>query len=226
MSISGEVVPVGDAAVMAVVGDTIDVDTCTRVWSLHAMLVCAFGDAALDIIPAYGSVLVRFDPGTTQLAIAMATVRGALEQASPVARTRSDRTIDVGVCFDALDIDDVSRHTGMSAEEIVAEFCAAQYRVAFVGFSAGFPYLIGLPKHLVVPRLPTPRVRVPAGSVALAAGQAGIYPRATPGGWRIIGRTNAPVFDVARGDPALFRAGDVVRFRAVSTLDAALASIA
>jgi KipI family sensor histidine kinase inhibitor len=228
MSIAGDVLPVGDAAVLAVVGDTIDEATAARVWALHAAAVQAFGATALDVVPAYGSVLVRFDPSVAQVAIAMATLRGALERAT-VAQGVPARHVDVGVCFDAehaLDLEEVARQTGLAATEVIGEFCRPTYRVAFLGFSAGFPYLLGLSKKLDLPRLPTPRVKVPAGSVAFAAGQCGIYPRSSPGGWRILGKTAATIFDPAQTEPALFRPGDSVCFRPVETIVQATAAIA
>lgn len=228
MSIAGDVLPVGDAAVLAVVGDSIDEASSARVWSLHAALKRAFGESALDVVPAYASVLVRFNPAATQLAIIMATVRGAMEYAQAAAPVAA-RTVEVCVSFSAehaLDMDDVATQTKLSRDQIIAEFCRPAYRVAFLGFSAGFPYLIGLSKKLDLPRLPTPRVRVPAGSVGFAAGQCGIYPRMSPGGWRILGKTNAPIFDPANDNPALFRPGDTVRFKPVGSLDEATAVIA
>ncbi len=228
MSLAGDVLPVGDAAVLAVVGDTIDAATSASVWSLYAALQQAFGKSVLDIVPAYGSVLVRFNPAATQAAIVMATIRGAMEHAQPVAQTPS-RNVEIGVCFapeHALDLTDVAQRTGLKPDDVVSEFCRPTYRVAFLGFSAGFPYLIGLSDKLDLPRLPAPRVRVPAGSVAFAAGQCGIYPRTLPGGWRILGKTGAKIFDPTSAEPALLRAGDAVRFRAVATVDDATAVIA
>jgi len=228
MSIAGDVFPVGDAAVLAVVSESISAESSAKVWSLHAALRDTFGKAVLDVVPGYASVLVRFDPAVTRSAIVMATVRGAMERAEPSARA-GERTVQVGVCFSpehALDLDELVQRTGLSREEVVAEFCRPLYHVAFLGFTAGFPYMIGLSPKLDAPRLATPRVRVPAGSVGLAAGQCGIYPRVTPGGWRIVGKTSAPIFDPSRDAPALFRAGDAVRFHAVASLDQAQASVA
>ncbi len=227
MAIVGDVRPVGDAAVLAVVGAEIDQQTVSRVWALHAALKTAFAASVLDIVPAYASVFVRFNPSATQQAIVMATIRGAMEATGESVPSPS-RTVDVGVCFaaeHALDLDSVAAHAGLSPEHVVSEFCRPAYRVAFLGFNAGFPYLIGLPKALDTPRLPAPRVRVPAGSVGLAAGQCGIYPRTSPGGWRILGKTSATIFDPSRESPATFRSGDRVRFHAVATLDEALADI-
>jgi KipI family sensor histidine kinase inhibitor len=228
MELAGDVVPVGDAAVLAVLGDSVDEETLPRVWSLAAALRAMLGDSILDVAPAFASVLVRFDPSVARLATIMACVRGALENEN-VTREASTRLVDVRVCFDpefGLDLSDVARHAKMSEAEVVEAFCRPTYRVAFLGFTAGFPYLIGLPKALELPRLTTPRVRVPAGSVALAAGICGIYPRPSPGGWRVLGKTSADVFNPTREPAALFAPGDRVRFSAVDSLDRAIAEVA
>ena len=110
------------------------------------------------------------------------------------------------------DLEDVARHTGFSPERVVELFAGADYVVYFVGFSTCFPYLGGLPPELATPRLSAPRKHVPAGSVAIGGAQAGVYPLASPGGWRIIGRTMLPLFDPASAPPPLLRMGDHVRF--------------
>jgi inhibitor of KinA len=228
MSALDEIVPVGDAAVLAVLGESIDPATVRRVWALAAALRTILGDGALDIVPAYGSVLVRFDPTRTGLAIIMANVRGAMEAASGVDAV-AGRSIEVGVCFapeHALDVAEVAAQVGLAPDDVVREFCAPTYRVAFLGFTAGFPYMLGLSRKLHLPRLTSPRVSVPAGSVAFAAGQCGIYPRGSPGGWRILGKTAAQLFDPMREPAPLFKPGDAVRFRAVASLDEAQATIA
>ena len=127
--------------------------------------------------------------------------------------------IEIPVCFDttfALDLADVANERGLTAEILIKKFCAADYQVACIGFMPGFPYLIGLPAELATPRRETPRVSVPAGSVAIGNHQAGIYPIESPGGWNIIGRTPLRMFDVNREDASLLSAGDRVRFRAIS----------
>ncbi len=109
------------------------------------------------------------------------------------------------------DLEAVAKETTLSPDGVVARLCAAELRVAFVGFSPGFPYLIGLPPELELPRLASPRPRVPAGSVAIAGPFAGIYPGATPGGWRLLGHTERSLFDPAADPPALLAPGDAVR---------------
>jgi len=126
------------------------------------------------------------------------------------------RTHEIAVCYEpphALDLAGVARETGLSEHEVVALHTSTAFTVAFLGFAPGFGYLDGVPETLRVPRLGSPRARVPAGSVGLAGPYTGVYALAGPGGWRVIGRTNAVLFDAGRAEPALLRAGDVVRFR-------------
>jgi inhibitor of KinA len=110
----------------------------------------------------------------------------------------------------------VAALTGQTPEDVIRIHAAAEYLVYFLGFSPGFPYLGGLPESIAAPRLPTPRARVPAGSVAIGGRQTGIYPLASPGGWRIIGRTPLRLFDPDRNPPALLKMGDRVKFRPVA----------
>jgi KipI family sensor histidine kinase inhibitor len=127
-------------------------------------------------------------------------------------------TIEIPVCYSpacAPDLDDLAAHAGLSRAEVVALHGAGDYRVAMVGFAPGFPYLLGLDPRLAMPRLATPRTHVPAGSVAIGGAQAGIYPNASPGGWRVIGRTPLALFDASRPSPCLLAAGQRVRFRQI-----------
>jgi len=220
--------PAGDSAVIAILGDVIDLATVRRVWSVAALARERFGDAALDVVGAYASVLVRFDPARLDLAIALACLRGCAQEGEERI-VLTPRRIRVGVCFGedhGVDLQDTAAEVGTSAKEYVRTLCAAQFHVAFLGFIAGFPYLLGLPPELGAPRRPAPRDRVPAGSVAVAGTQCGIYPTASPGGWRLIGTTSAAIFDPAHEPPALFAPGDEVRFAAVSRVGDAVAEVA
>jgi KipI family sensor histidine kinase inhibitor len=122
------------------------------------------------------------------------------------------RLAEVPVRYDGEDLPAVADRLGLAVDEVVARHTAPTYTVACLGFSRGFPYLDGLDPVLRLPRRDTPRPRVPAGSVAIAADQAGIYPLASPGGWHLLGRTDVPLFDVHRQPPALLAPGDRVRF--------------
>ncbi len=223
-----DVRPVGDAAVMATLGQAVDTATVRRVWAITSALRLQLSAGVLDVVPAFASVLVRFDPLTVDLARVVAVVRGAVEtcDASPSAASRQVR---VGVCFDAQcgpDLAESAAALGMSLVQFRDAFCQAHYRVAFLGFIAGFPYLLGLPARLTLPRLKQARIRVPAGSVAISANQCGIYPRQSPGGWRLLGLTRAALFEPARDPAALFSIGDLVRFEPVERVEDAVAAFA
>ena len=114
--------------------------------------------------------------------------------------------------YDGEDLPEVCRLTGLSREQVVRRHAAPDYVVAFLGFIPGFPYLVGLDQALHVPRRPTPRTAVPAGSVGLAGSQTGVYPRTTPGGWQLLGHTDVVLFDPHREPPALLAPGDRLRF--------------
>jgi inhibitor of KinA len=127
--------------------------------------------------------------------------------------------VEIPVCYgDELgpDLADVSRAAGLPEADVIRLHAGASYRVACVGFIAGFTFLSGLPSELATPRRATPRQEVPAGSVGIGGAQTGIYPKKSPGGWNIIGRTPLRLFDVANDPPATVRAGDRVRFREIS----------
>jgi KipI family sensor histidine kinase inhibitor len=213
--------PVGDAALLVVAGDRVDIELLPHIWSLARAIEEAGRGAFLDVVPAYSSVLVRFDPLAIDLAAAMAIARGAAERAAAFPAPRS-RHITIGVRFGGefgVDFETAAHELGMREARFRDAFCKPDYRVAFLGFVAGFPYMLGLPPALALPRLPTPRPRVPAGSVAIASVQCGVYPRQTPGGWRLLGRTLAPIFEPERDEPALLRPADLVRFEPVESLE-------
>ena len=162
----------------------------------------------VDLVAAARTVLVVLDraPADTDLA------RLRRLAAVPAADDDAGR-VTLDVVFDGPDLADVARLTGRSADALVTDLTTVELTVAFTGFAPGFGYLTGLPAALHVPRRETPRTRVPAGSLGLAGPYAGIYPRASPGGWQLVGRTDAVLFDVERDPPALLRPGTRVRFR-------------
>lgn len=164
---------------------------------------------------AWNSLLLEFDPATPDEDAATATVRAVLSEAWASSNDEAWRAVEIPACFEgefAPDVEAVAAYHGMPPSSLVEAFCAALFVVRFVGFCPGFAYLSGLPSALETPRLSTPRVRVPAGSVGIAGDQAGVYPLATPGGWRLIGRTPRVMFDARRNPPALLAPGDRVRF--------------
>lgn len=166
----------------------------------------------LDLVPGAATVLVTHahDADVTALAEALAAVEPLPADPATAATVRID------VVYDGADLDDVARLTRLSVDEVVARHQGAEYEVAFCGFAPGFAYLRGLDPALVVPRLTTPRTRVPAGSVAVADTWSAVYPRESPGGWRLVGRTDAVLWDLGRPAPALLAPGTRVRFAAVA----------
>lgn len=168
----------------------------------------------LNLHPAFASVLIDFDPRRWSHAEIEAMVRERISESAPAALPEP-RTIEIPVRYGGEfgpDLEAVARHTGLTAERVVELHASAEYLVYFLGFSPGFPYLGGMALELATPRLPAPRKSVPAGSVAIGGAQTGIYPMASPGGWRIIGRTPLRLFDPEADPPARLRMGDRLRF--------------
>jgi KipI family sensor histidine kinase inhibitor len=170
----------------------------------------------LDIVPASRTVLVklagpRYQAPTRQRLAKLRVTAEALAEAS----TPHEADIEIDVVYDGADLDEVARLTGMTTDQVVAAHTGTLWQVGFGGFAPGFAYLIGGDERLNVPRQSEPRTKVPAGSVALAGEFSGVYPRESPGGWQLIGRTNAELWDVDRDPPALLRPGMWVQFREV-----------
>ena len=193
-------------------GEEISLDAHHHVDHLTRCLEGARG--ILNLHPAFASVLVDFDPRIHLHDDVEELIR---ERFASAPRQRADeaRTVEIPVKFgreNGPDLEDVARHARLSAERVVKLYCAAEFVVYFVGFSTCFPYLGGLPPELAMPRLSAPRKHVPEGSVAIGGSQAGVYPLASPGGWRLIGRTSLRLFDPQMSPPGLLRMSDRVRF--------------
>lgn len=172
-----------------------------------AAQVVAAAPGVAGVVPAARTLLVHLGPGADPDAIAALARSARGGRAGAAAREHS-----IPVSYDGDDLGEVARETGLSAAGIVALHTGASYTVAFLGFMPGFPYLLGLPPALRLSRLATPRTAVPAGAVAIAGEWAGIYPSSSPGGWRILGRTDRALFDPHAAQPSLLQPGDRVRF--------------
>jgi KipI family sensor histidine kinase inhibitor len=193
--------PYGDRAVLVEVAEG-------AVGGIRAALEASPLPGQVDLVAAARTVLVVLDrlPVDTDLA--------RLRRLTAVSAVDDDAGIvTLDIVFDGPDLADVARLTGRSPKQLVEVLTTVELSVAFSGFAPGFGYLTGLPVDLSVPRRATPRTRVPAGSLGLAGPYAGIYPRASPGGWQLVGRTDAVLFDVERDPPALLRPGIRVRLR-------------
>lgn len=190
--------------------------------SAHRRVLAAFGalhnagiPALLDVTPAYASIQLTFDPALLDVDAAEARARQVLAGLGAAPALPPSRLIEIPVCYEgefAPDLAEVAAMHALAVEDVVRLHSGAAYTVHFLGFSPGFPYLTGLPERLATPRLDSPRPRIAAGSVGLAGMQTGVYPHATPGGWRIIGRTPLSLFDPMRAAMSLLAIGDPVRF--------------
>lgn len=211
----------GDAALLLRFGDIIDAAINARVHAVTRHLLGARPPWLLDCVPAYATLGVFVD--VTQLDDAADPLDAAEawlhERLSTIAgeddASAQDRVVEIAVRYggDAgPDLADVAAHAGLTPDAVVQRHSAGDYTVAMLGFAPGFPYLLGLDPALATPRLATPRADVPAGSVAIGGAQAGLYPQRSPGGWRLIGRTDAVLFDPERDPPTLLQPGDRVRF--------------
>ena len=172
----------------------------------HVRAALAVEPGVLDAIAGATTVLVVVAPG------AAGAVRAAFARGVTPDPEREQRTVRVPVVYDGDDLAEVGAEVGLAADEVVALHSGADYVVRFCGFSPGFAYLDGLPEQLHVPRRREPRTAVPAGAVGIAGEFTGIYPRRSPGGWRLLGRTDLTLWDVTRPDPALLAPGTRIRF--------------
>jgi inhibitor of KinA len=171
-----------------------------------------------DVVPAFTTVMVCFDPREVHPADLGAQIDQVASEASTTEPPRG-RRVTIPVAYGGAfgpDLDDVANHAGLAADDVIARHSGADYLVSVMGFAPGWAYLLGLPPELAIPRLTNPRTRIPPGSVAIGGDQTGIYPLATPGGWRLIGRTPVRMFDPNRPEPFFFHAGDTVRFKPIS----------
>ncbi|UXA18397.1 allophanate hydrolase subunit 1 [Mycobacterium sp. SMC-4] len=200
----------GDRALLLELADT------SEVLAFHEALRCAELPGVVDVVPAATTVLVKLAGhcylAPTRQRLACLAVEPGGDTATPPA---GQADVVIEVCYDGEDLDEVARLTDRTPQQVVAAHTEAPWRVGFSGFAPGFAYLVGAPQRLVVPRRSEPRTKVPVGSVGLADGFSGIYPRESPGGWQLIGRTSAVLWDIERDDPALLTPGMWVQFHAV-----------
>ncbi|MEB4208968.1 allophanate hydrolase subunit 1 [Mycobacterium sp. 94-17] len=202
------VVDYGDRALMVQCGSTAEV----LAWA-EALRAAAIPDV-VDVVPAARTVLVKLDGPRRQGAIRQRLRKMRVATApNAVAERRADVVIDV--VYDGPDLAEVADHTGLTIAAVIDAHTATPWRVAFSGFAPGFAYLVDGDPRLRVPRRAEPRTSVPAGSVGLAGEFSAVYPRQSPGGWQLIGRTDAVLWDLRRPTPALLTQGMWVQFRAV-----------
>jgi len=207
--VKARLLPAGDTALLVELGGIDEVLALT-----HALRHTAL-PAVVDLIPAAHTVLVQAAEGADLDALARRITAMVQEMDAVTVADYQDidhREIEIPVRYDGPDLDEVARLTGMSRREVITTHTQNLWRAAFIGFSPGFAYLAGGDSALAVPRRQESRASVPAGSVGLAGAFSAVYPRASPGGWQLIGTTDATLWDLDRDPPALLQAGAWVRF--------------
>jgi KipI family sensor histidine kinase inhibitor len=205
--------PAGDTALVVEFGNRIDRGLNERVLALGDRIRDAAIEGVTETVATFRSLLVHYDPLVTSTARLRATIGGLLDSAAPASGAR--RQVHIPACYDpacAPDLDDVAERMGLSREDVVAIHSGRQYHVYSIGFLPGYAYMGDVAPELSLPRRADPRVRVPPGSIAIAAGMTGIYPIESPGGWHLIGATAIRLFDTGWPSPTLFTPGDAVRF--------------
>ena len=206
--------PLGEACLVVRFGTGVDAVTSRAVAAATAALTAAALPGVVDVAPTFNTVAVVFDPHQADPRALSGAILADLQNLNSGDPTPGT-LVEIPVAYggdDGPDLATVAAHAGLDSDEVVRLHTTADHVVGMIGFAPGFPYLLGLPAALSIPRRPTPRTSVPAGSVAIAERQTGIYPRTSPGGWHVIGRTPRAMFDPHRDPPALLRAGDRVRF--------------
>jgi len=208
MTSTPELLPYGDRALLVELGST------SEAVAFAAALRSGPPAAVGEVVPAARTVLVVAADGVGVAALrqALLEVSPAAAEAATGAATEGGEVIEVPVTYDGEDLADVASLTGLTPEEVVAAHTGQTWQVAFGGFAPGFGYLVGEDDRLHVPRRTESRTAVPAGAVGLAGEYSGIYPRTSPGGWQLIGRTDAHLWDLERQPPALLAPGVRVRF--------------
>lgn len=200
--------PAGDTALLVELADL------DEVLSLYARLDEDLPDGVVDLVPAATTLLLTIDPRVTD-------VEGLARRVSGITVGSHERAttgeVEIPVVYDGEDLAEVGRITGLGERGVVEAHTASTWTVAFCGFAPGFGYMVGGDERLHVPRRDNPRTRVPAGSVAIAGEFASVYPRESPGGWQLIGRTALEVWDIGREPPALLVPGTTVRYVEVSS---------
>lgn len=211
----------GEAALLLRFGASIDEAVNQRVLGVWRALQDAAIPGVIESIPAYATLTVCFDPmhhDVAGLSVRLQSLLRGTVSLDPF----EGRQVELPVCYEgehAPDIDELAQHAGVSIAEVVRRHSETEYRVFFLGFAPGFPYLGGLDPALAMPRRDTPRLAVPAGSVAIGGAQTGVYPQRSPGGWRLIGRTPVRLFDPAREPACLLSPGDRLRFVPVTAAE-------
>ena len=208
------IVPLGDSAVLVQLGDEINLTINRRVHALANLIITSSMQGIVEIVPAYAALLVHYDPLLLSFTQMKAYLRTQISQMEEI-ESRKPRQIGVPVKYGGEkgpDLESVASYLGLPVEDVIRIHSEKIYTVYMMGFTPGYPYMGKLDDKLSMPRLETPRTRVPAGTVAIAGSQTGIYSIESPGGWQLIGWTSLKLFDLESKSPFLFSPGDEVKF--------------
>jgi len=214
MTFKPNIVPLGDSALLVQFGDEIDIVINQRVHALATLLNTSRFEGIIEMVPAYATLLVDYDPLILSFAQIADYLREKITQIID-NESRKWRQVEVPVRYGGeygIDLESVATYCQLSIEDVIRIHSQKTYTVFMMGFTPGFPYLGKLDEAIVVPRLESPRKHVPAGTVAIAGSQTGIYPIDSPGGWQQIGWTPLNLFNPESERPFLFSPGDEVRF--------------
>ena len=209
-----KIVPLGDSALLVQLGDEIDLTINQRVHTLAALIDKSPIEGIIETVPAYGTLLIHYDPLTLEYSKVNQWVKSKLEHIQN-SESRKPRRIQVPVKYGGEygpDLDSVAAYHNLQVEDVIRIHSERIYTVYMMGFTPGFPYMGKLDEAIITPRLEVPRTNVPTGSVAIAGAQTGIYPLTSPGGWHLIGQTSLILFAPQSESPFLFAPGDEVKF--------------
>ena len=204
----------GDSSVLIVFGDRISPETNQRITSTVQLIREQRIEGIVDMIPAFVSLLINYNP----LVISYDALKKRLEKILQVETKASEtvkRVFEIPVCYGGEygpDLKNIADHAGLSEEEVISIHTSCDYLIYMLGFLPGFCYLGGLDERIHTPRLDTPRLKIPAGSVGIGGSQTGIYPMDSPGGWQLMGKTPVKTYDPQRETPILVQAGEYIRF--------------
>ena len=214
MSFKSKLVPLGDSALLVQLGDEIDLTLNQRVHALAALINTSPLEGVIETVPAYATLLIHYDP----LILSFTQVRNYTRERMAQLRdreSRKPRRVNVPIKYGGqfgVDLDSVARRCQLQIEDVIRIHSEKIYTVFMMGFTPGFPYMGKLDEAISVPRLERPRTRVPAGTVAIAGSQTGVYPIDSPGGWQLIGWTPLQLFNPESESPFLFSPGNEVKF--------------
>ena len=211
---------VNENSVILYFGDVISAEVADTIGAAVPLIRAALNEHLVDIVPSYTSILVTFDLMAMDCTECIAKLTPVLANITSAQSDKEpSRLIEIPVYYGkevALDADDVCEHTGLNFEEVVRLHTSEAYRVYAIGFTPGFAYLGNTPTELEIARKKTPRLSIPKGSVALADRQTAIYPKVSPGGWQVIGKTPMELIDYQRANLSLFEMGAKVIFKAIT----------